>query len=82
MESHNSHGVTSAGGAYHKLPPVSTFMEKDAGVQGGVTDELLVALSGGEMARGVQHDNGPARSITLCAPNRGPFHCYQPFLSV
>lgn len=50
MEGDDSHGVATAGGAYHELPPVSTFVEEDAGVQGGATDELLIALSGGETA--------------------------------
>lgn len=50
MEGDDGHGVATAGGANHELPPVSSFMEEDAGVQGGATDELLIALSGGEMA--------------------------------
>ena len=54
VEGDDSHGVAMAGGAYHELPPVSTFVEEDAGVQGGATDELLIALSGGEMALVVQ----------------------------
>lgn len=54
VEGDDSHGVTTAGGAYHELPPVPTFMKEDAGVQGGVTDELLIALSRREMALVVQ----------------------------
>lgn len=49
MEGDDGHGVATAGGTNHELPPVSTFMEEDAGVQGGATDELLIALRGGEM---------------------------------
>lgn len=48
VEGDNSHGVAVAGGAYHELSPVSTFVEENAGVQGGATDELLIALRGGE----------------------------------
>lgn len=50
VEGDDGHGVATAGGTNHELPPVSTFMEEDAGVQGGATDELLIALRGGEMA--------------------------------
>jgi len=50
VEGDDSHGVATVGCAYHELPPVSTFVEEEAGVQGGATDELLIALSGEEMA--------------------------------
>lgn len=50
MEGDDSHGVTVAGGAHHELPPVATFVEEEAGVQGGAADEVLVALSRRERA--------------------------------
>lgn len=50
VQGDDGHGVATAGGANHELPPVSTFVEEDAGVQGRATDELLVALRGGERA--------------------------------
>lgn len=50
VEGDNGHGVATAGGTNHELSPVPTLMEEDAGVQGGLTDELLIALTGGEMA--------------------------------
>lgn len=62
VEGDDSHGVATAGGTNHELSPVSTLMEEDAGVQGGVTDELLIALRAGEMSPLVHEDNCPALS--------------------